>query len=941
MKLKKLISVALSIILMLSFLSGMSFAAEETEPVYGKESVGILSALEIADISEDELSDKIKRADFLMMMSIAAGYGETKSVNQVFADLTIDDEREPYLKALYNLGMIAADSKGNIYPDTEIALKEAAAIAVKVTGHSIVAESKGGYPNGYMNVAKTNKLLEGLPTSPNKVVTKGMAVRLIMNTLKADLMLQSFGGDAAFEEAEGKNLLSGMYNVYYIHDVVNGVDVSRLAGENDIEAFYAVIGKTELEVMNIENIHEYLGYRVEAYYTVEKGDIPRLIYIEKSDKNNEIVIKIDDVENVTSGRIKAYDENTNRTKTYSYSRTLPVVYNSVSTNKPFSESMISGKSGEIRLLDNTGDRNFDVIYVDAYENYVVAHVDTENNKIYDKYNNSKQVVLDVTVDEPYTNIYDAENKAVSVSNIKKGNVVAVFKSAEDAYQQYINAYIVSESVSGVIERTKDGGKKVIIDGVEYKVSELCKTTFKNILKPGQSVKLSLDYSGIAVYAEKGIDAELNYGFIASYDAGEADEISSLLKLKLYTMNAQFEIYDLSENVKIDGAIFSDKAKALARLKAASKAMFKDAPETSASSLIRYIVNESGQISVIDTVINNVSGGVAERESVSNISDTLFYISGDNVECRNSERLGPKIIYTATTPVMAYPSPADAKYDLNDEECYFVSTSKAEFANESEYYVSAFYNDEKQYVSDFIGMVYNDNSSIAKVKYLDNIVVVSAEVSEMYDKDKNEIVDFIEVDGSIEIIADKGYAFVDDTMKITEGVPNKTYTDSTIPADGVMTLADLKLGDIIKYKTGKDGRISDLQFVFRPTTLCEVDRTAMSYAANHSQSLRYGYVYDKYDAGLVIYFPLSGTENSLSAFNSFNKADLANVKIKDCDILTSSGSPITNSFEEGRPGEMVVVSSGYENLKSYKDVGTECSRVVVQQYWGRAKVIVSF
>ena len=173
MKKKRLLSLILCLILVIASVSALSFA-EETEAVYGKESIGILSALDIAEISDSELVDNITRADFMKMMAVLAGYGEVKSANAVFNDMAADDEREGYLRALYNLGIIAPDKNGNINPDTEISMAEAAAVAVKVTGFGLVADSRGGYPQGYMSVAKMNGLLKGLPSVMQMPVTKGI-----------------------------------------------------------------------------------------------------------------------------------------------------------------------------------------------------------------------------------------------------------------------------------------------------------------------------------------------------------------------------------------------------------------------------------------------------------------------------------------------------------------------------------------------------------------------------------------------------------------------------------------------------------------------------------------------------------------------------------------------------------------------------------------------
>ena len=47
-----------------------------------------------------------------------------------------------------------------------------------------------------------------------------------------------------------------------------------------------------------------------------------------------------------------------------------VIYNGVSTGQGFTKSMLDGKLGKIRLLDNNNSGGADVVFVDAYKNYV-------------------------------------------------------------------------------------------------------------------------------------------------------------------------------------------------------------------------------------------------------------------------------------------------------------------------------------------------------------------------------------------------------------------------------------------------------------------------------------------------------------------------------------------------------------------------------------------
>ena len=964
MKLKRIISIILSLMLIISAVSAIGFAeetagtAEETagtaeeaadaaetteeeaaageeaetpaetsepEVVYGEDAIGLLNVLEITEMIADELGDTITRADFLMLIGAAAGCGEASSSEQLFSDLPLDDEREPYVRALYNLGIISTDSSMSVYPDAEIGMAEAAAIAVKLTGYSLVAESRGGYPAGYLSVAKMNDILSGLPSSQYTVLTKGMAAKLTLNTLKANVMVQTgFGSGSSYEEGVNNSLLGSLYDVYEISDVVTGIDVSRLIGENDVEAFHAVIGDVEISAYDVPDIHKYLGYNVDAYYKYERGDYPKLIHVVKNEKNNETIIDINDISVAGEGRIEAYDEDGNTYKTYSFKRSLPVIYNSVATKQYFSEDMIDGKYGNIRLLDNTGDKGADVIFADVYENYVVSYVDTANDTIYDQYDNTKKLVLDLNADDPYTNIYDSANEAANLSKIQPGSVVSVFTSAPDAYQGYINAYIIGSTTSGIIEKVKSGGKSIIVNGIEYETTAECLNEHKDSLSAGQTVTLKFDYNGNVADIVVGADGSaLQYGFIMSVDAGSG--LRGNLKLKIFRADGVELIAGVGDSVRIDAETYKSEElnQILTRLKTASEAMFGAPPEVSYSSIIRFSTDEEGNLKVIDTVLDS-DGNPAEREGALTDGDSLFVNYESQAQARDSVRVGTQLVYNSSTEVLMFPSPASTYmeddvtlyYDMNDPEYYESLMATGFFQNEKKYDIFACFTSADQYVANFAGCVYSEDTAGGDVSYFDQFAVVSKEVGEIYDQASDEIRDFITINGSAEISAEKGFTFTDD-----DG-------DSGFPAK--MTLKDLKIGDIIKYKLGRDGLISDIQFVFRTDPMTEVDRTSMERVAVSSQAVRYGFVYEKYDSGMLIYFPNDTEKGNFGAFQDIvndGLTQLKDIKAKECEIVTATDSPVFLKYEILPDGEPETGTSSLAEIKAYKDVGEDCSKVM--------------
>ena len=422
---ESIISAVLSIILVCSVLTACPvFAADKSEDtaeaeqkeIYGAESYGLLNALEIAEIREEELAADAARGDVLVYMAKAAGLAALKSDEKPFADMETSDEREPYIKSLYKSGVIRPDSKGNIYPDGKITLQEAAAIAVKLTGYGIAAEENGGYPSGYLKIAGRYDILSGLPGG-DPALTKGMAAKLTVNMLKTEVMTQTYSvnGSSEYRAESGSTLLYTVFNVKYINGIVEAVDISQIAGGNETDMDYVIIGGEKLEASKIENNYDFLGYDVDAYYKVSSSSaVARLIYIRKSELNNEVSIDTDDIVSASAGKIKVNEGNSRNSRVYAFKKSLPVIYNGVSTRKTFSNEMIDNKYGKVRLLDNSGDGGYDVILIDVYENFIASDIIKKDNKVYDKYDNTHSIT---PVSYTHLDVYKRQDYAIVNSGL--------------------------------------------------------------------------------------------------------------------------------------------------------------------------------------------------------------------------------------------------------------------------------------------------------------------------------------------------------------------------------------------------------------------------------------------------------------------------------------------------------------------------------------------
>ena len=273
--------------------------AEETAVetiVYGEHTLGLINALEIADYTEENLSENITRGEFYALLAKANGYPETTDKNVVFSDLKPGDDYEGYAKTLYKVGVVTPTKEGKIKASESISAKEAVALIVKTLGYTPKAEALGGYPAGYLSIAANLDITDDVDISGDSM-TKGLALELIYNALEADIMIEipSVNGSKKEYKVEvGTNLINTVHGLEIVEGVVDGVDISRVSGKNDVRPFHMEIAGKEL---NCEDVYEpfyYLGYHVKAYHKFVRTYGDKIIYIEITDENNEYLFDIEE-----------------------------------------------------------------------------------------------------------------------------------------------------------------------------------------------------------------------------------------------------------------------------------------------------------------------------------------------------------------------------------------------------------------------------------------------------------------------------------------------------------------------------------------------------------------------------------------------------------------------------------------------------------------------
>ena len=176
---------------------------------YGDE-IGVLIEL---GILKDSDTTPVTRAQFATYIARAMGFSESDLSNGIdnhkFSDVPVTHLANSSINILAALSIVSGDQEGNFFPDKTITYEQAVKIIVCALGYDVMAQSKGGYPFGYINVASEIGVTKGTTEKIGDEGSQGLIAKLIYNALEIDLLKQTFSKDGVkVYPQEGKTLLS-------------------------------------------------------------------------------------------------------------------------------------------------------------------------------------------------------------------------------------------------------------------------------------------------------------------------------------------------------------------------------------------------------------------------------------------------------------------------------------------------------------------------------------------------------------------------------------------------------------------------------------------------------------------------------------------------------------------------------------------------------------
>ena len=763
-KAKKLTSFILSACMALGF-GATTFAALPSDAADSKyaDAIEVLGALEImvgdAESGAFRPDDTIRRSEFAKVAVTSMGLGsiaESSSYPTKYPDVVENHWANGYINIATNQGVVIGDDEGNFRPDDTITYAEAATVLVRLIGHGLAAEKKGGFPTGYISVASQQGITKNAVASNDTPVVRGMVAQMTNNSLTVKKMEQtSFGGDESYEIVD-KTLLDDELKTKIIKGQITAVGTSSLTGTSSLRDNEVRIGDEVYEVENkaMAQAARLLGFNVEAYVREDDNKDMKLILARaEKNKNSSVKISVDDIESITEGDKLRIDywkdkENDSKTQYVHVSNDAKFIFNGKAIE--FDVAELQPQSGSLTVLDQDRDDAYDVVFIESYENYVVEEVIESSNRVTDKYGKSS-LILDPD-DKNVKFIITRGGQEIGITDLKEWDVLSVATSKD---KTIVMVEVTTESVTGKVEEIH--GDKYVIGGEEYRIAANYPEDV-NLHDEG-TFYLDKDRNIAAVDATSGLSS--NYAYLVAADLTTGFDKN--LQIKVFNKNGEVKVMNAGEKIKFNGKSNTPSKDVLPYL--------TDESGSAVPQLITFETNNDGVLTQVNTAkVSTASGTIDKTTFTLNAQDTMKYRAA-------SKKLGS---YNVNNNTIVFDIPEGE----TDPDKYSIEKISL-FEDETEYDVSIY--DVGEDLTAKVVIVTNSNG----IANLEASLAVVEKIGTTTNSD-NEIVERL-------------YAFIDGERKtfIT------TEDDILVNGDGQA----LSAGDIIQFKTNSAGEIESIRVLF--------------------------------------------------------------------------------------------------------------------------------
>ncbi len=590
----------------------------------------------------------LTRAELAVCIARMLGLDEQdESDKSYFLDMPADHWAAGSVAQLVQRGFFSGYDTGYFGTNDKVKTVDALVVLTTMLGYGDAAKMSGGYPDGYMNVARIAGIMDGVPVA--EMLSRGSAAKLFFNTMNAKVAITDFNGDVTVPGNDDETFLEYYRNIISVEGTVTEVPNTSMYAVGTYKNVMGVDNYTYDTADGLKVDNSVLGKYVTAYCRETVNDEYELIYYYvHENKTEEISVMAEDIvkaDITDSSFVYTLD---GKKKDIDIPNNATVIYNGVYV-PTYTADTFKIDNGEIRFLRTKGSDGYNLIFVDDVDTIIVSGVEENNETIYVK---GSQVLK--FSDYEKVIIKNLDGEILDLSQIKPDMVLSVKRAAP----RLLEIVICSNVITGTIEAIdRDEDEEIVtIDGTVYYITNEYKTDFLSQFSLNLNVTAYLDMYGKIAYCEKAqrVDSDL-LGYLINAKYSESDE---QLFFKIYTQDGELKRFETAEKVRIDGKTHKERETAYNVFYATAG----NKPQ-----LVVYRINDDEKITYIDTLYQNTAAGENDYNLSVNLSWDSYYL-------RQTGTIGRMGIFASNAVIFGVPSAAELP--TANEEDFQIYTTKA-------------------------------------------------------------------------------------------------------------------------------------------------------------------------------------------------------------------------------------------------------------------------
>lgn len=833
-----------------------------------------------------------------------AALGDSGEEVQIYDGTFRDvDASHPYYSEILEVcgrGLMVGVSDNLFAPEYGITLKEVQKVIVSMLGYNIQAVQYGGYPKGYITTAANLGLLKGVGSDENSVVTQKMIINILYNALDVKLLVN----ETFYKYTESDDtFMTGVLMIGKTVGVMADNGYTSINGASGIAVGSVKVGDIAAEPKNsIANAREYIGRRVEMYYSMPDNYGKNVaVYIAPLESDDVITFDIRDFISFDGNTVSFEKDNKPYKKRVGKNATM-IINNE--TYKIFDENSFKFKDGDVTII--TGNDGYCTIIANKYEYAIISSIDDISMRAYNKLKGEgTNSVIDFSgsdVDEDCITVLDENNQTLRFSDLAVGDTLNIRRSKNYMIVERINNTLSDFLIKSI--RTDGKGEIYSSDNEEYTASRVYETlSNREKFTAGMKCKLYFNKFDEIIWIESGEDNQDGLmGIITMADSFEEDETRIV---KLYTQQGKIEKFNSGEKLLLNGQRkkFDD---ILIRLKAAI------------GELVIYKTDEGGILTEI--ILPNSFGEDDGNGWYELVPEGRYYFEGQG--------LALSTLFFSGDDTVKFTIP-ESESEYRDEKKF--SVNSIAFSGDTYYTVRAYARNKNDVIADAI-VLRREAASGGTVK--DGEAFIISSILETINED-DEICRKI-TGYRFKIAQDakyEEYYIAEDAKMVGFGeVGEEIDPNGDVNSVGPRNYNELQNGDIIYFNTNSRD---------------EIETIRIAYDCSTKKAFNAGRGSDFYDPNVVGYASSVNTTWAGTIISRYNDGvkiarnykpqsiDYSNFADYQENVVASQIRNPNSIMLVDMSGKKADIRTGtFDDIVSYEDTGDAdiACDIVVLAYW---------